>query len=135
MERGNTTHGPRLDDEMRHETDSLTQGAPVEAHAEEVLLKEGSGEDEPQPTTFVGHRDDGRAPGLTPDQVEARSTIARWLHRADFPAVREQLIGAAIDAEAPGVVVDRLRDLPVGREFDSFGEVWQATGERPLPSS
>lgn len=135
MERGNTTHGPRLDDEMRHETDSLTHGAPEEAHAEEARLKEASGEDEPQATTFVGHRDDGGTSGLTPDQVEARSEIARWLHRADFPAVREQLIGAAIDAEAPGVVVDRLRDLPAGREFGNVGEVWRATGERPLPPS
>lgn len=36
MERKSEKHNPRLDDEMKHETESLVRGAPVEARAEEV---------------------------------------------------------------------------------------------------
>ena len=49
MERGNSKHSGRLDDEMRHETEPLTQGAPAEARAEEHLEKEGPGDGEPLP--------------------------------------------------------------------------------------
>lgn len=139
MDRGSSKHSPRVDNEMAAEVASLTRGAPEEAHAEESQLAEPSGEDQPAVTTFLGHRgEDGSTSlspeGLTADQVEARSTLARWLPRADFPAVREQLIGAAIDAGAPAAVVDRIRELPSGTVFDHFGDVWRATGERPFPT-
>ncbi|MGH3744776.1 MAG: DUF2795 domain-containing protein [Mycobacteriales bacterium] len=118
---------------MSEDVASLTHGAPEESHAEEALLAEGAGEDQPTPTTFLGHREGSAGEGLSPDQIEARSTLARWLGRAVFPAVREQLIGAAIDAAAPAAVVDRLRELPSGREFRDVGDVWRATGEQSFP--
>jgi hypothetical protein len=49
MERGNTKHSGRLDDEMRHETDPLTRGAPGEARVEEHLEKESPADGEPVP--------------------------------------------------------------------------------------
>jgi hypothetical protein len=35
LERGSDKHGPRVDDELDHETRSLRQGAPVESRVEE----------------------------------------------------------------------------------------------------
>jgi hypothetical protein len=49
MERGNSKHSGRVDDEMEHEVESLTRGAPVEARVEEHLEKEGAGDGEPVP--------------------------------------------------------------------------------------
>lgn len=47
MERGSDKHGPRLDEEMDRETESITSGSPIEARVEESREKEGPGEGEP----------------------------------------------------------------------------------------
>ena len=44
MERGSDKHGPRVDEELDHETRSLRQGAPVESRVEEHREQEGPGE-------------------------------------------------------------------------------------------
>lgn len=53
MERGSDKHAPRVDDEMERETRSMTQGAPVEARAEESRMKEPSDDGEPEPEEIV----------------------------------------------------------------------------------
>lgn len=53
MERGSGKHGPRLDDEMDRETESITRGSPVEARAEESREKEGPADGEPVPQSRV----------------------------------------------------------------------------------
>ena len=53
MERKSEKHNPRLDDEMKHETESLVRGAPVEARAEEFREQEGPADDEPTPQSTV----------------------------------------------------------------------------------
>ena len=50
MERRSTKHGPRLDDELKREVQSLERGAPVEAHKEEFREHEGPGDGEPMPS-------------------------------------------------------------------------------------
>lgn len=71
-----------------------------------------------------------QGPGLSAAEVEARSTLAKWLVPGHFPAMREQLIAAAIDAGVPDDVVDAARQLPSGREFGNVGDAWQALGGR-----
>lgn len=58
MERGSDKHSPRLDDEMDHETRSMTQGSPIEARADEARMKEPAGEEEPTPEEIID-RDQG----------------------------------------------------------------------------
>ena len=53
MERKSEKHNPRLDDEMKHETESLVRGAPIEARSEESREKEGPGDGEPTPEPIV----------------------------------------------------------------------------------
>lgn len=135
MERGSDKHSARLDDELASETASITHGAPVESRAEEWHQAEPAGEDEPPVSPFPAGHDEAVAPGaFTPGEIEARSELARWLPPHCFPGVREQLIGAVIDADAPTAVVDRLRDLAAGREYVNVGDVWTALGGREEPA-
>jgi hypothetical protein len=47
-ERGNTTHGPRLDDELKHETDGMIKGNhPTRAEEWREAETFDDGEDEP----------------------------------------------------------------------------------------
>ena len=47
MERQSNLHNPRLDDELAHEVESLTRGAPIEARVDESRLMEDAGDGEP----------------------------------------------------------------------------------------
>jgi hypothetical protein len=53
VERRSEKHNPRLDEEMKRETESLVRGAPVEARAEESREKEGPADGEPTPQSVV----------------------------------------------------------------------------------
>jgi hypothetical protein len=53
MERGSDKHTPRLDDELDHETRSMTQGSPIEARSREDRMKEPPGDDEPTPAEII----------------------------------------------------------------------------------
>jgi Protein of unknown function (DUF2795) len=121
MERDSNKHGPRLDDELKKETASLEQGAPIEARVEESREQEGPGEDD---------RDvDARtAPGgsLGSDSIEARRELSRHLRLSAFPATRAGLLKEAEAQNAPRPVLDALEQLPEGVRFATVHEVWAA---------
>ncbi len=128
MERGSDKHSPLRDDTLKHETDGVVH-AGRSTHAEEWKQAEPSGEDQPDAdlspdATLVG----GTPAGMSPDDVEGRTELASYLGREVYPAVREQLIGAAIDRHAPDRVVDLVRELPSGRAFTNINDVWTALG-------
>jgi hypothetical protein len=58
MERGSDKHTPRLDDELDHETRSMTQGSPIEARSREERMKEPAGDDEPTPEEIIDRGQD-----------------------------------------------------------------------------
>ena len=124
MGRDSTKHGPRLDDELKHETLSLEQGAPIEARVDEAREKEGPGEED---------RDvDARtAPAaLGADPTEARRELSRHLRPSAFPAARWELISEARRNDAPQPVLEALARLPEHVEYHTAHEVWAAlTGE------
>ena len=126
MERGSDKHSARLDDALEGETRGLvTSGR--DTHAEEWKSAEPSGEDQPDvdlapDSTLVG----GTPPGMSEADVEARSELATYLHPSAFPGVREMLLDEAERNNAPDAIMARLRDLPAGREYANFGEVWRA---------
>lgn len=128
MERGSDKHGPRVDEQLRHETEGLVRGGHG-THAEEWKTPEPSAEGQPDAdlapdTTLVG----GTPPGMVPDDVVGRSELATYLRRTAFPAVREMLVDDAIGSAAPDSVVEEVKRLPSGREFANVGEVWQSLG-------
>ena len=127
MERGSDKHGPRLDEELDHETRSIQQGSPVESRVEEHREQEGPGEDQPTPDArLTGGR--ATAASLDLDDAETRADIARFLTPSTFPADREALVADAEGNHAPEEVLERLRALPAGRAYENVQDVWAALG-------
>ena len=128
MDRGNSKHGPRLDDEMEHEVRGILQGG-VDTRAEEWHDPEPAGEDQPNPSRApVGYERAGAPPGMTPAEVEERSRLGRFIPLAALPGTRAELVAAARGMEAPDDVVAQLDQLPVDRTYRTVNEVWAALG-------
>jgi hypothetical protein len=53
MERGSDKHSPRVDEEMEHETSSMTRGSPIEARSDEGRMKEPPADQEPVPEEII----------------------------------------------------------------------------------
>ncbi|MDQ1397716.1 MAG: hypothetical protein QOG64_2975, partial [Acidimicrobiaceae bacterium] len=77
-------HGSRLDEQLKHETESLTHGAGLEARSQESRLQQ-----DPEPLPNPADRPDiPDNPGLGIHQpsVEHRSELAMAIKPAGFPA-------------------------------------------------
>ena len=123
-----TKHSPRVDDELEHEVQGMVRGN-HSTRAEEWRDPEPVGEGEPDidldPSgTLVG----GTPVGMDADAVVARSELARWLDRADFPSSGSGLAEAARDHHAPDAVVAELERLPEGDTYERVGDVVRALG-------
>jgi Protein of unknown function (DUF2795) len=127
LERGSDKHGPRLDEELAHETRSIQQGSPVESRVEEHREQEGPGEGQPTPDArLTGGR--ATAGSLDLDDAETRADIARFLTPSTFPADRETLVADAEGNHAPEEVLERIRALPAGRAYENVQDVWVTLG-------
>jgi len=122
VQRDSNRHGPRLDEELKKETQSLVRGAPVESRAEEWREQEGAADGEREPSART------RAGGLDPDELTERSDVSRHLRLSVFPADREALLREAEENNAPSNVLDDLGRLPAGVSFRTVHEVWAALG-------
>jgi hypothetical protein len=121
--------GPQKDDELKHETRGLEQGG-HSTHVEEWRDPEPAGEDQLTGDEHVVPEwlEQGTPPGMTPDDVEERSQLARFLDPSVFPASRDGLVESAQRNEAPDVVLDRLRQLPGDQQFHNTQDVARAAG-------
>lgn len=119
--RVSTTHGPRLDDELKHETSSLEHGDAHQARADEWRSPESS-----EPGELPA--DVADAAGPDGDPVLARRELSRHLRVGAFPADRSALLAEAEENAAPASVLDQLHRLPQDREFATVYEVWDALG-------
>jgi hypothetical protein len=129
IDRGSDKSGPRIDEERARDTESMERGAPVPSRAEEFREVEGAGDDEPAPDARLsGNRGMVPEEQLGPDELEARSEIARHLDPSVFPADREALLQTAVDNNAPASVMDRLADLPEDVTFENVQMVWESLG-------
>ncbi|HEX9994159.1 MAG TPA: DUF2795 domain-containing protein [Acidimicrobiales bacterium] len=129
--RGSDKHGPRVDDQMVHDTAALTHGRGGDSRVEEFRDQEGPGEGEPE----VGEisRDTPLPGGMDDEALRERADIARHLNRAAFPGDRDTLVASAEENFAPEWVVERLRSLPAGQEFETVEQVWETLGGPPDP--
>ncbi|MBX6721768.1 MAG: DUF2795 domain-containing protein [Dactylosporangium sp.] len=129
MERGNTKHGPNVDDQMAHEVRGLLQGGPMDGRGEEWREPEPPGEDQPEATAIpAGERRGGAPAPLTAEEVEARSQLGRYIPLSALPGDRDSLLRAAQESEAPDAVLAELGRLPAGRDFETVSQVWAALG-------
>jgi hypothetical protein len=115
-------HGPRLDDQMKHETEGLVRGdGPT--HAEEFKDPEPVDTDTGRdPTSPATARRGAAPPGMTPEGVAERSAMARVLAGVEYPARPQALAAHALDEGAPEVAVAALEGLPE-RSYASFADV------------
>ena len=114
----NTTHSPRIDDQLAHETEALTHGAPDDARQEWRRDQVGA---EGEPEIFV-ERDDSDA------ELETRSRLAQSLVPSAFPGTGASLADVAEMNNASPDYVSALRSLPEGRVYATFAEVWEDLG-------
>ena len=122
MERESDKHSPRVDEEMKKETRSFTQGAPVESRAQESREKEGPADGEPTPDEVIAT--ESASSSMSHEELETRQDIARYIEGSIFPTGRDEIIDDARRMGAPQEVVARLKQLPAGR-YESFRDVWQ----------
>lgn len=124
MERGNSKHSPRLDDEMAREVRGIVQGT-AGGRAEEWHEPEPPGEDQPEPTMVpAGDYGTGAPRGMTSEEVEQRSRLGRYLDLSALPTDREGLRRTAEKYRAPDDVLNMLDRLPPDRTFETVSEVW-----------
>ncbi len=132
MPRESDKHGPRVDEEMDKETQSMTSGGPTDSRAEEKRESEGpTGAEDTPDHRLRGDRGMTSDVSLTPDEVEARQDLARFLEGAAFPGTREELVDSARSMDATEPVLRQLSELPGGRTFENLQEVWTTLGGRP----
>ena len=134
MQRGSDKHSPRIDDQLKHETETITHGSGVEGHTREDLQQEPAAEGETVPNAAL--RLDVEASeglGIDPQDAEQRAELARWLTGAAFPGRTEELVRAAQDANAPSALLAQLRNLP-DDSYDNVQQVWVALGGEPEDS-
>jgi hypothetical protein len=126
MERESTKHGRRLDDELRHETASMLQGAPVVANSRGERRQE-----DPDEGLDVQGELRPDLPEMSPvsgAEADARAELARAVAGAHFPADRTDLLEAAQRTDADEGVLERLGQLPGDRRFHNVQAIWDALG-------
>jgi hypothetical protein len=128
VERGSDKHSAMLDEALKHDTASLERGG-SEARSEEFREQEGPAEGEPTPDARI--RGGGEIPGvgLSLDDINGRTELARYLERHQFPARPDELAAHAQQRHAPDAVVDQLRQAP-DRVYETVTELWAALGGR-----
>ncbi|PZF57680.1 hypothetical protein DEJ23_05915 [Curtobacterium sp. MCSS17_008] len=68
-DRGNTTHGPELDDQLAHEAQSIVQGHGSNAHVEEFRQSEPVPDDTDDAETVTASGYDGALEGSLQDDT------------------------------------------------------------------
>lgn len=115
MDRANSKHSPRVDDEMSRETLGYTQGtAGAGARAEEWHEPEPPAEGEPEPALI---------PEIETDD-EALSRIGRYIPLSALPGDRDLLVAGAQRLNAPDDILDILARLEPGRTYATVAEIW-----------
>jgi hypothetical protein len=122
MERGNTKHGPRLDEEMEREVRGTLQGT-AGSRVEEWKMAEPAGEDQPEPTTVPAG--DYRTHGDSA-QRERMSRLGRYIGLSALPGDRTVLRASAQVLEAPDDILAALDRLPEGVTYATVAEIWDA---------
>jgi hypothetical protein len=120
MERTTQKHTPRVDDELKHETEALVRSG-QESHVEEFREQEPPGDGEPEARYGL---DDASWGSLGSDAVSARRELSRHLPNA-FPADRAALLEKAQEMNAPQEVLDVLGRLPDGQSFENLYDAFE----------
>lgn len=115
MERGNSKHSPRVDEQMRQEVLGAVQGI-TESRAEEWKMAEPAGEDQPDPTQ------------ISNGSENALTRFGRYIGPSALPGDRDALRRSAEVLTAPDDILADLDRLPEGVVYHTVTEIWSALG-------
>jgi hypothetical protein len=120
-------HGAQLDEEIERETQGMVSGGHP-THAQEFVETEPFSDDDPDdPTAAAAAAREGSPPGMSAQDVEGRSALARMLTGVRYPARPNELIRHAAEGGAPDTAVEELRTLPK-REYENVADVAEELG-------
>lgn len=125
-DRSSNKHNPRLDDQLEHEAGSVVRGEPVDSRARDDKRTDSSDDEEPAERSRAARPLDP-VEGMRPDDVEARSDLARLLDGSIFPAPPDRIEKSARENHAPEELASALARLP-DREYVNVEDVWEALG-------
>lgn len=130
MERGSAKHGPRVDDTLEREDHDLIQGAGPNPHGGPVL-EEAPAEDE----LSIGTDPRVEDPSLAPPEsaLEDRAQLATFVRPSELPSTGVELSATAAELGAPADVIERFQQLPEGRIYETFQEIWDDVSHGELP--
>ncbi|WP_240973511.1 DUF2795 domain-containing protein [Nonomuraea composti] len=127
MERGSDKHGPRLDDEQKHETEGLVRGGGT-THAEEWKEPEAMpAPGEESLHSYPPGHEPGVPEGMTQRDVDVRSDLAKWLSDTHWPSSKRELLARAQREGAPDPIIDMVESLPE-RDYTNMADVAKALG-------
>lgn len=130
MQRQSAKHGPRLDDQQKHETQGIVR-AGEDSRVEEWKEPEPlpvAGEPAPASATRSATHTPGSPEGMSPADVDSRSDLAKWISGVHaFPAGRAALLSRARSRHAPDPVLAALRSLP-DRDYANTEDVARELG-------
>ncbi|MEV4569002.1 DUF2795 domain-containing protein [Nonomuraea sp. NPDC049419] len=126
MERGSDKHGPRLDEEQKHETEGMMRGGGT-THAEEWKEPEAMPSAGEESSSYPPGHAPGVSEGMTQRDVDVRSDLAKWLSDTHWPASKEELLARARREGAPDPVIDMVESLP-DRDYTNMSDVAKALG-------
>ncbi|MGP4028948.1 DUF2795 domain-containing protein [Actinomadura sp. 3N407] len=120
-------HGAKVDEEIARETQGMVSGGHP-TRAEEFKETEPFSDDDPaDPTIPAAGEREGSPPGMSAQDVEGRSALARMLTGIRYPARPNELIRHAAEAGAPDAAVEQLRTLPK-REYENLADIAEELG-------
>lgn len=122
QDRDSSKHGPRVDDEMAHETEDVVRSG-HSTHTEEWRQPEPVDEvRQPRPVA------DGPPQETSAEDIEARSLLAQAIGWHTFPADTQTLRRRAEEADLPAELTEAIGRLPADRQFANVGELARALG-------
>ncbi|NUS17614.1 MAG: DUF2795 domain-containing protein [Streptomyces sp.] len=127
------THGrdktsPIRDDEIKREMAGELRAARG-TRVEEDHELQPSGEDQPIAAAAPGAPPTrGTPPGITPEGVEMRAEMARFLGRGAFPAKRDGVVATLRRNHAEEWLIDAAERLPGDREYENMQSVSRELG-------
>ncbi|SEM95442.1 DUF2795 domain-containing protein [Nonomuraea pusilla] len=125
-QRGSDKHGPRLDEQQKHETEGMVRGGGT-THAEEWKEPESMPAPGEESASYPPGHEPGTPEGISQHGVDVRSDLAKWLSDAHWPATKDDLARHAEQVRAPDPVMDMVASLP-DRRYVNIAEVAEALG-------
>lgn len=112
-------HSPALDDQL---DEGMTPGTP--SRSNDWRDPDGGSVDDGLMTAGT---QPGAPPGMTPEDVDGRSELARHLNNGEFPVNAQRVREMADANDAPQALRTELTRLP-DAEYANVSEVWEALG-------